>query len=376
MTSTAAYREPNQRIPELDGLRGLAVGAVLLWHFVGAMIDTNLGAWTKVVYHTTILGRTGVDLFFVLSGFLITGIILERKQAPFQFLRNFYCRRALRILPSYGLLIFLFSLVVIAGVNNSAFNTSIPWWRYFTFTQNLWMASHDVWGPDAVSVTWSVAIEEQFYFVFPFIAIVVPRRSLPVTLISIALASIFFRAFAFAGLHSAFTMYVHTLARLDGLAIGALIACFWRSPNFDSWLLAHSVAFKRWQYAMVGGFLILGLSMAGNLSKTMAWWGHTYLTLFYGTCLVCLLSSLRTDKTAWLRDRTLGSLGRISYTVYLFHPLFITTVFLLARRPERLSSVLDVILAGTALSITICFSFVSLHYMEKPLIDSGRRLTY
>lgn len=79
MTLAVIYRGSATRIPELDGLRGIAVGIVLVWHFVGAMMDPSLGAWTKAIYHTTILGRTGVDLFFVLSGFLITGIILDRK---------------------------------------------------------------------------------------------------------------------------------------------------------------------------------------------------------------------------------------------------------------------------------------------------------
>ena len=154
MTSVVQGRERTPRIPELDGLRGVAVGIVLLWHFVGALMDPSLGSWTKAVYNTTILGRTGVDLFFVLSGFLITGIILDKSQAPSQFLKHFYIRRVLRIVPSYALLILVFWLAIVVGVDNYAFNSETPWWHHATFTQNLWMAEHDRWGPGAISVIW------------------------------------------------------------------------------------------------------------------------------------------------------------------------------------------------------------------------------
>jgi peptidoglycan/LPS O-acetylase OafA/YrhL len=170
---------------------------VLVWHFVGAMIDPQLGSWTKIVYHLTILGRTGVDLFFVLSGFLITGIILDRKKSARPFLVSFYARRLLRIAPSYLLLVLVFWSVVSQGVRNDAFNADTPLWHHLTFTQNWWMAAQDKWGPGAISVTWSVAIEEQFYIAFPVLVILTPHKRLPLLLTLIAGFSIASRAFAY-----------------------------------------------------------------------------------------------------------------------------------------------------------------------------------
>ena len=376
MTSAVIRRESANRIPELDGLRGIAVGIVLIWHFVGAMLDTSLGAWTKVVYHTTILGRTGVDLFFVLSGFLITGIILDRKQSAGHFLKHFYIRRVLRIVPSYALLVIVFWLVVLSGVSNSVFNAETPWWRHITFTQNLWMAEHERWGPGAISVTWSVAIEEQFYMVFPVLALLTPRRLLPGLLVCTAVFSCFFRAMAFVEFSSVYTMYVHTISRLDGLAMGGLIAYLWRSPAFDLWLAKHSRAFRLWSITMCAGAPLLAIGIAGNLARTMATWGHSYLTIFFGTGLIFILRSLGSPNVAWLRNRSLGRLGHISYTVYLFHPLLLSVVFLLASRPERLSSSGDLLLAVVALLLTLLWSSISLRWLEKPLISFGRQWRY
>lgn len=376
MTSVVQGRERTPRIPELDGLRGIAVGIVLLWHFVGALMDPSLGSWTKAVYNTTILGRTGVDLFFVLSGFLITGIILDKSQAPSQFLKHFYIRRVLRIVPSYALLILVFWLAIVVGVDNYAFNSETPWWRHATFTQNLWMAEHDRWGPGAVSVTWSVAIEEQFYLLFPLMALLVPRRLLPALFVSIALFSCIFRAAAYLDLKSVYTMYVHTLSRLDGLAMGGLIAWLWRQPRFDEWLTIHARAFKRWCIFLCLCIPLLGIGMADNLARNMATWGHTYLTFFYGTTLVVILRSLNTGNVEWLRNRNLGRLGAVSYTVYLFHPLLLSSVFLLAKRPERLSAPIDVVLSTIALVLTLVWSAVSLRWLEMPLTQAGRRWRY
>lgn len=364
------------RILELDGLRGLAVSAVLVWHFVGCMLDPSISVFHKILYYATMLGRTGVDLFFVLSGFLITGIILDRKQTPLSFLKNFYVRRILRIVPSYALLVFVFWVVVLAGVSNPIFNAETPWLYHLTFTQNLWMAKQDAWGPGAISVTWSVAIEEQFYIFFPVLALLLPYRILPRLLVCIALFSVIFRVVAFVKYDSVFTMYVHTLSRLDGLAMGGLIAFLWRSPEFAPWLEDHSLAVRRWSIGMCVGIPMLFIGMIDNLPKTMAIWGHSYLTLLYGTCLIFLLRLVGNPSVAWLRNSNLCKLGQISYTVYLFHPLLISVVFLLAQRPERISTFGDVLLAAAALLLSLLWSSISLRWLEKPLTHFGRKWRY
>lgn len=349
---------------------------VLVWHFVGAMIDPQLGSWTKIVYHLTILGRTGVDLFFVLSGFLITGIILDRKKSARPFLLSFYVRRLLRIAPSYLLLVLIFWSVVSWGVRNEAFNANTPIWHHLTFTQNWWMADQNKWGPGAISVTWSVAIEEQFYLVFPLLVILTSQKRLPLLLALIAGFSIAFRAFAYFHLGSAFTMYVHTLSRLDGLAAGAIVAWLWRHPEFELWTQHNAVRMRRWLKNLYWGIPVLFIALATNIAWNMAAWGHTYLSLLYAVVLVHILLATGTQKVAWLRQPLLVRLGAISYSVYLFHPLFLACVFLAFKRPERISSLVDLSLAASALALTLVWCALSFRLLERPITQAGRKMTY
>jgi peptidoglycan/LPS O-acetylase OafA/YrhL len=182
-------------IPELDGLRGIAVVMVLVWHFVGL---PSAGTGVDVLRQITIFGRTGVDLFFVLSGFLITGIIVDHRSSV-NLLPAFYSRRALRILPPYVVLIAFFWLTfVLAGPTKAASADIAPVWQQVlaqvTFSWNWLMAVYD--GPVAAgfTVTWSVAIEEWFYLVFPIVVILTPPRKLLAILILVAAMSATARA--------------------------------------------------------------------------------------------------------------------------------------------------------------------------------------
>ena len=143
-------------------------------------MDSNLGIGASAVKRALCLTGSGVDLFFVISGFLITGILVEKRGSA-HFFRTFYVRRALRILPLYFLL--LLSYVVCAGLWNESsptwmhqFAHPLPWWSYLTLTQNIAMAMRGDFGPLWLSVTWSLAVEEQFYWVMPvLVAVLSPR---------------------------------------------------------------------------------------------------------------------------------------------------------------------------------------------------------
>ncbi len=368
---------PSGRIPELDGLRGIAVMMVLVWHFIGSLIDSRaLGHWTKIVTNITILGRTGVDLFFVLSGFLITGIILDRTLRKRTFLAHFYMRRILRIVPSYIILVGIFWLIVSYGITNDVFSPETELWRHLTFTQNLWMADMQRWGPGGISVSWSVAVEEQYYIIFPLIAMTLPRRFLPSALVALGLFSCLRRPWVYFPDHNAFSMYVHTLSRLDGLAMGGLIALFWRHPYFTLWQQQYAYKLKAVLKILAFGIPILCIGLANNVALNMAVWGHTYLTLLYGALLVYILGHLGSPHLGWLRAPHLVWIGGISYTVYLFHPLILSTVFLLAHQPERLATAFDFVLAASALTLTIIYAAFSRRWLENPLIRWGRRWSY
>jgi len=361
---------------ELDGLRGLAVGMVLAWHFIGIPAWATEGRAFQALFRVFLLGGAGVNLFFVLSGFLITRIVISRKQSNTRFLIAFYARRALRILPPYLLLGAVFWMIVwISGVKNNVFNDQISLWRFLTFSQNFWMAQNASYGPDGISVTWSVAIEEQYYLIFPILALVLPKSRLPVVLACVAFTSVAWRACVFAlDPSNNFPADLGTLARLDGLAMGGLIACAFNNPQWTKWIRANHVGLRR---AMLWSFVLL-LFVRRDSGSLMAYIGHTILNI----CSVLVITNIYLhlgSTSVWmhaLRSRGLRFLGRISYSLYLFHPIIIATTFLLSRYPKTLSGWPQVLLLISSLMLSVFFSHLLFDRFEKRLIDFGRKIPY
>src|SRR5579862_7509574 len=166
------------RIQELDGVRGLAILLILIDHYIygslGQYRDTPLGAIIRDVFP---LSWSGVDLFFVLSGFLIGGILMDHRDST-DYFKTFYIRRACRILPIYFIWIilffsiaWLFSSHASSGWYAEEFRRipHLPDWRYFFFLQNFNMATTNDFGPVWTGITWSLCIEEQFYLLMPLI---------------------------------------------------------------------------------------------------------------------------------------------------------------------------------------------------------------
>src|SRR5262245_57382334 len=173
LKSDGAIRKPglDGHIPALDGLRGVAILLVMLHHFT---VIQPAGAFEKWFERFAHLGMHGVDLFFVLSGFLITGILFDSKGEP-HFLRNFYMRRSLRIFPLYyAVVVFSFLLVPIilahvaglAGKLSRFQGASEDWVWYVFYLSNFSIARVSAFRHGILDVTWSLAIEEQFYLVW------------------------------------------------------------------------------------------------------------------------------------------------------------------------------------------------------------------
>jgi len=202
-------------IPQLDVLRGVAVLEVMLYHAAGLLPALPL----KRVFGA---GYTGVDLFFVLSGFLITGILIKARDTDGYF-KNFYARRAIRIWPLYySLLIFTFLVlpVIAPQLRTAIFTRSHPWQSFPFFLQNLMLKKQAF---DTLRVTWTLAIEEQFYIVWPLVVRFAPRRMLkPLALLAV-LVSLAVRWSAMYGFTPPVDTYTNTLARLDGLGLGAFL---------------------------------------------------------------------------------------------------------------------------------------------------------
>ena len=301
----AATADP-ARVEALDGLRGFAVLAVVAFHAM--FLDVGLlggarPAPTDVYPTLALLGWCGVDVFFVLSGFLITGILLRSKGAPGYF-RNFYARRALRIFPLYYLVVGLLLFVLDRPATTGAEKAS-----YLLYYQNVRYALVGEGTLDpARLITWSLAIEEQFYLVWPTVVWLCSRRALVGVCIAVVVGAIALRLWLLAGgLH---TTHFLTPCRLDTLAVGALLALL---PPPPRWL---GVACA---WLGVGGLLAIARQTGNPFPESipMQRWGLLAALVFAVGLLV--LARQPGLVAAVCRFAPLRALGQVSYCVYLVH---------------------------------------------------------
>lgn len=357
-----------RHVPELDGARGLAILLVLVWHY---LVDQARGSW---IARAGMLTWSGVDLFFVLSGFLL-GSILIRYRGGERFYAAFYARRVCRIVPLYALLLVLYVLFD-AGLKDPAnpghawlFGRPMPLWTYATFTQNLAMAVTNTSGAHFLGITWSLAVEEQFYLVLPLLIAFVPLRALPWLLAAlIALAPVLRVLAAAQGLDP----FVLMPARMDSLLGGVLLACLLSEDSSRRWLEART-RFLKWLLAI----FLLSFAILTLERRALGVLDHTWLAGLY-TVLVAIAVVDRSGAIPRaLRARWLAGLGIVSYGVYLFHQavsgLLHSAVF---ARPPRIDSTASAALTLLALAMTVALALAARRFIEAPVIAFGRQLGY
>ena len=283
-------------IPELQGLRGIAVLSVVLYH----CHPRFTGTW---FYPASLWGWTGVNLFFVLSGFLITSILLESRNKPHYF-RNFYGRRALRIWPVYVLVLIVCYLNAPWFIGPTVWVAirTAPWWAYLLLLQNLFHLTL----PPAIGPTWSLAIEEQYYFLW---APVVRVLRTPWLLAGL-LASFLIAAPLFRMSHFSWITPTHTLTHIDGIAMGSLLA-----------LGLYTLPIRRRVWLAIGLIAMpVGLISAATIAGGTAFLDTALTTLFGGAVLSSIASTgARNPVNAILSRGPLAYYGRISYGLYMTH---------------------------------------------------------
>jgi peptidoglycan/LPS O-acetylase OafA/YrhL len=306
------------RVPALDGVRGLAILLVLINNLYPERPSIRVD---RLVETATNAGWIGVDLFFVLSGFLITGILLDAKGAP-DYFRNFYARRVLRIVPLYyGTLLVLLALAAWGGIGTpeerAHYLQRQGWyWTYLVNLMTAWIGSGAA--KFGTGPFWSLAVEEQFYLVWPLVISLLPRRRLVSLCVLMLMAALALRmVWRFAELNPE-AMYLLTPARMDALAVGALLAVGARSPTARDTL-------ARWGPIVLrtAGALLLGLAIwRGGLSAedvVVQTAGYSLLALMFGSLIAVLVTS---DQSPRLRRAfelpPLRLLGRYSYGIYIF----------------------------------------------------------
>ena len=288
-------------IPQLDVLRGVAILAVMFHHVgknVPALYLEKIGGY----------GWIGVDLFFVLSGFLITGILLEAKGKAHYF-RNFYARRALRIWPLYfGLLFFSFVVLplVIPSLRQRIFQDAYPWQSYLVFLQNLFSAKEIGFGP--VGVTWSLAIEEQYYLIWPLLVLALSPRLLKFAALGAFSLSVVIRLLQSFGIVHLF-IYTNTFSRLDGIALGSFLAIV--LPTVSEQMVRRTAM-------IVLSISVLAVVFTEWFFGEKTWFLYAGLALIFAAILCLSLNSELLKKRPFL-----AYTGKISFGLYLIHvPVF------------------------------------------------------
>lgn len=364
------------RIRALDGIRGLAIALVLVWHYVHAQLrDVVPGTFPAALKQAVSFTWCGVDLFFVLSGFLIGGILMDHRDTP-NYFRTFYIRRVCRIFPIYYLHLALFVVLVQAGFGNmpgfgALFEpVGIPLWSYATFTQNLVMADKTIMGSDWLSITWSLAIEEQFYLVLPFVIWLAPRSVLSWLLAGMLLAAPVLRA-AFPGAWAV----LGTPWRADSLMTGALLAWLVRYPGF-----LRAVADKRAILYTAFGILLIG-ALATNLVTARFPFNLTFtylwLAILFGLLSLIVIVDHEGAIARLFGNRFLVGLGTISYGVYLFHQAITWMLHGSIRYlPPSIMTLEGLGVTVLSLGATLAVATFSYRFIERPVIEFGHRFRY
>ena len=367
------------RIAALDGIRGFAILLIIFWHYYDIDGEFARGSIPAYVLSLTRLTWTGIDLFFVLSGFLIGGILLDARESP-NYYKTFYIRRAYRILPLYAVIVALYWLTtpVLPAIGQPT-GDPIPAYVYLTLTQNIWVALGGRFASFWLLVTWTIATEEQFYLVAPALIRKISPPRLPL-LIAIAVGFALIVRFALYAASPPFApraTLVLMPARADAFMLGLGAALLFRDPRGARWLAQR----RRWLY-LIG--LILGIVLLVFTKKSwgldtfpMSTLGFTFTSFFYVVLLLLAVSHPEGPIGKFFNLRPLIALGAIAYGLYLFHePVKDLLHFAFNGESARLASWRDAGIDFLAFGITVVIARLSWILFERPLVRRGHRYGY
>lgn len=370
----------SRHIPMLDGLRGIAILAVIVCHvnhaYGGPFADGHLGAPLAMVFGW---GWVGVDLFFVLSGFLITGILHDTKGSD-GFFRNFYARRLLRIMPLYYGFLFLTVIVF----------PRLPW----AFCRDLWISRadsislglyvynfrHALGGPflPAHSHFWSLSVEEHFYLVWFLVVAVFARQSLMKLCLAVGVVSIALRAIVALFVNDADGAFCFTPCRLDGLLAGSWVALACRGKIEWAWCQRNAG-----RIVLGCGCVLLGIALGqrhfipdptpfGAVDERLVLTvGIAVLSVFFSGLIVLALEAAEGSVfRRILENKGLCSIGKYSYGMYVFHLLLrfwgVQLLWPLSDMPSYISKPIGVLwLTGTSFAV----AWLSYHLYEKHFLQ-------
>jgi peptidoglycan/LPS O-acetylase OafA/YrhL len=368
-----------KRIPQLDGLRGTAIALVLLHHYIFQFHPSMPDALAAILMPVARLGWSGVDLFFVLSGFLIGGILVDARESE-SFYSTFYARRAFRILPIYFLILALGMVLSQLAMHGSVLARGFsiqpaPWAYYFTFTQNFFFSRHGdmIW---YLQVTWSLAVEEQFYLTLPLLVRKVGKEKLLWVAASLALFCALLRTILYwKGGLTPMQCYTLPFFRFDSLFIGVVCALVFKNQVYFERIKKQS----RVLVSLITVFGIAFLVMDHNLwtrNFALHTAGFSVIALFYAAVMMFVLVCPESGAARAFRFQPLMRLGTISYCVYLIHGVVLLGVELLLKPVLGLSEWESWLVVAVGFVATILIAQLSWTVFESRMVALGHRFSY
>lgn len=360
----------------LDSIRFFAATMVFLQHGVaGSYQYLNIkGSTAERFLYTISNGGTGVSIFFVLSGFLITYLILSEIKLKGNFsLKNFYIRRMLRIWPLYFLVIIIAFIIfpVLAKLSKTPINQGASIWYQLIFMGNFDIMKIESLRPGTdilmQNITWSIAIEEQFYALWPLIFVFLPPKYILPTIVSVIAGSLVFRFYHSDNIN---ILYFHTLSVIVDLGTGALFAYliitrakirrFFERTN--TWTILAS--FVLFFISMMYGDILFSSPIGSFLSRL-------YFALLFGF-IIAGQSMITTPSILELGNISIAKkLGKYTYGIYLLHPIAIEIIHIISKKvlPGLDIFFAQIFMGIFSLFLTLIFSWLSYTYFEKPFLD-------
>jgi peptidoglycan/LPS O-acetylase OafA/YrhL len=367
-------------MPELDGLRGMAILLVWAGHYFAVPGEGLTGVLGGYWFR---LGWSGVDLFFVLSGFLIGGILLDVRSSPSYF-KAFYARRFFRIIPLYYAWIAAYILLVILGRHYLAARVgTIEGVDLAIFSQLLFLQNfHDFLGSTIsfwwFASTWSLAVEEQFYLVAPLCVRYFSRRALAVFLIFVTVAAPALRLLVRGhGSSGPWLAYRLMPCRADSLAIGMLMAMLWRAPRMRAWLTENSILLYGLFFVLLAGVAFLWRWYSDPLVALTQTIGYTWIAVFFAVVVLLALTQPAHPIALVARLGGFRELGRVSYCIYIVHEavfLFCHQIVFHALPVKTNEKVATVTMLAAAMTYAI--AKLSWRFFEEPLLRRGHSYKY
>ncbi len=361
----------NQHVAELDGIRGIAILLVMMTHYLGF---EPWSLFDNLAFKVGGIGWMGVDVFFVLSGFLITGILYDTRHSD-GYLRTFFARRALRIFPLYfafviGLMITAY--LVIPDSPDAQRWRGVQGW-YWTYTVNFLIAQAGSWGAAPLNSghLWSLAIEEQFYLLWPFVVWKLERRTLMRICVVVVAGVLLLRTGLFLNGVSPISLFVTTPTRIDALLTGAFVALLLRAPgDLAVWRRPATMA-------MGAGAAILAAAVVAQRGTHQ--YGLVMITIGYtgiaigaaGLVMAARVAEPTAAVRRALRQSWLRFFGTYSYALYMLHGLTLALVSSLMPAIESLPALAGIKLhwvllrAGLSGLLAVAASLASWHLIEK-----------